>query len=152
VKRQLQAALEKSNVGRLDAVMGGRKVAVISRSEASTPKAVVTDEARYSRWAAKYVPHNTVTTTTVRPAYTNALLKDLTAAGSVRAVVGERTRPITVAGVELQSAREASHSVRDLDAAVVAEGWHAGELAHLEGLRALAGIADLLELPAGGAA
>jgi hypothetical protein len=34
----------------------------------------------------------------------------------------------------------------------VAEGWHAGELAHLEGLHALAGIADLLEVPAGGAA
>jgi hypothetical protein len=152
VVKQLRAELQKTGVGRVDAKMGGRKVAVISRSEPTKPAAVVTDEARFSKWAAKYVPHNTVTTTTVRPAYTKVLLGQLTEAGSTRAVVGDRTRPVNVAGVELKSARDASHSVRGLDAAAVAEGWHAGELAHLEGLHALAGIADLLEVPAGGAA
>lgn len=151
VTRQLRAELEKSGVGKIDAMMGGRKVAVISRSEAAKPAAVVADEVRFAKWAAKYVPHNTVTSVTVRPAYVKALLGDLTAAGSTRTIVGDRTRPITVAGVELKSSRHASHSVRSLDAAAVAEGWHAGELAHLEGLQALAGIADLLEVPAGGA-
>ncbi|MEC3995070.1 hypothetical protein VSR01_16615 [Actinacidiphila sp. DG2A-62] len=152
VNKQLRAELQKTGVGRVDAMMGGRKVAVISRSEPSKPAAVVTDEARFSKWAAKHVPHNTVTTVTVRPAYTKALLGQLTEAGSTRAIVGDRTRPITVAGVELRSARGGSHSVRSLDAAAVAEGWHAGELAHLEGLRSLAGIADLLEVPVGGIA
>ncbi|WP_329368888.1 hypothetical protein OG896_24980 [Streptomyces sp. NBC_00669] len=144
VHTELQKELVSTGVKSADVLAGTRKLAVVSRSEAPAPKAKVTDKAKLARWAEKYVPHNVTVEPTLRPAYEKVLLRDLTMAGSTRILLDGRSRPLTVPGVELASSRGASHSMRGLDAAAVAEAWQVGALDHVESLSTLPGAAEAL--------
>lgn len=145
VKAELQTQLVSAGVSRVDALLpDGTKVGTISRPE-SKPKAVVLDDKAYLAWVVQNAPDNIVSqvVTQVRPAYTTALLAEMTAAG-VAQWTDEATGEVhDVPGVEVKKVRETTHSVRSADGSrdVIVEAWRAGALKHLR----------LLELVAGGA-
>lgn len=124
----------------------GRRVAKISLT-APDPAAVVTDPDAYLAWVRDHHPgtDNVVrrVVTEVRPAFTTALLAELTAAGVPQWCDTETGEVHTVPGVEIRATRSRGHSVRfeKTGRELVAEAWQAGLLTDLV----------LPELTAGGA-
>lgn len=145
VKTQMQDALITGGVKSVEASLpDGIKVATISRTDPK-PAAVVTDPDAFLGFVRKYSPHNVTSrlVTEVRPAYTTALLAEMTAAGV--AVVADKETGVVedVPGVEVRATRSTSHSVRLTKGGqeAIAAAWREGKLAHL----------DLPQLTAGGA-
>ncbi|MGW1433096.1 hypothetical protein ACWD6K_31310 [Streptomyces sp. NPDC002431] len=135
VKAEMQEALTTGGVGRVDATLpDGTKVATISRTDPK-PAAVVVDSDAFLGWVRKHSPANVTTrlVTEVRPAYTTALLAEMTAAGT--AEVSDRETGVVedVPGVEIRATRSTTHSVRPTKDGrdLIAEAWRTGALAHL---------------------
>ena len=135
VKTAMQEALVDTGASRVEAKLpDGTKVATISRSDPK-PAAVVTDEKAFLDWVRKYSPHNVTTrlVTEVRPAYTAALLAEMTAAGA--AVVADKETGVVedVPGVDIRATRSLTHSVRPTKDGPerIAAAWRDGQLAHL---------------------
>lgn len=115
----------------------GRKVAKISLTDPS-PAAVVVDSDAYLAWVRDHHPgakDNVVrrVVTEVRPAFTTALLAEMTAAGVTQWCDQESGEVHDVPGVEIRATRARSHSVRFEKAGreLVAEAWQAGLLADI---------------------
>ncbi|MEU5979414.1 hypothetical protein [Streptomyces sp. NPDC047315] len=135
VRALMQEALATSGASRVDALLpNGTKVATISRSTPK-PAAVVTDPELYLKWVRETSPANVVSrlVTEVRPAYTTALLAEMTAAGTAEVADRETGVVEAVPGVEIRATRAAGHSVRPVDGGrdAIAEAWRTGALAHL---------------------
>ncbi|MEE1774489.1 hypothetical protein PUR34_41540 [Streptomyces sp. JV185] len=135
VKAEMQEALTTGGVGRVDATLpDGTKVATISRTDPK-PAAVVTDPDAFLAWARKHSPANVTTrlVTEVRPAYTTALLAEMTAAGTAEVSDRETGVVFEVPGVEIRATRSTTHSVRPTKNGpdLIAEAWRTGALAHL---------------------
>ncbi|NNJ04186.1 hypothetical protein HHX38_08565 [Streptomyces sp. PKU-MA01144] len=135
VRALMQEALETSGASRVEAKLpDGTKVATISRTEPK-PAAVVTDPDKYLAWVREHSPANIVSrlVTEVRPAYTTALLAEMTAAGVAEVADRETGVVDEVAGVEIKATRAKSHSVRPVDGGreLIGEAWRAGALSHL---------------------
>jgi hypothetical protein len=135
VKNAMQEALIETGASRVDAALpDGTKVATISRTDPK-PTAVVVDDKAFLEWVRKYSPHNVTTrlVTEVRPAYTAALLTEMTAAGS--AVVADKETGVVedVPGVEVRATRSLTHSVRPTKDGrdAIAKAWRDGQLSHL---------------------
>jgi hypothetical protein len=144
VRASMQEALETTGATRLDATLpDGTKVATISRTTPK-PAAVVTDPDLYLEWVREHSEANITTrlVTEVRPAYTAALLAEMTAAGVAEWADRETGEVHQVPGVEVRAGRSTSHSVRPVDGGreAIAAAWRGGHLAHL----------DLPQLGAGG--
>jgi hypothetical protein len=124
----------------------GRKVGTVSLTDPD-PVAVVTDPDAYLAWVRDHHPgtDNVVRriVTEVRPAFTTALLAELTAAGRPQWCDKGTGEVHTVPGVEVKATRARGHSVRFADGGrdLVAEAYRAGLLTDLV----------LPELTAGGA-
>lgn len=135
VKADMQEALDTSGATRVSAELpDGTKVATISRTEPK-PAAIVTDADKFLAWVRDHSPKNIVTrlVTEVRPAYTTALLAEMTAAGIAEVADKETGVVEEVPGVEIRATRGRSHSVRPVDGGreAIAEAWRSGALAHL---------------------
>jgi hypothetical protein len=143
VKATLQEALVGNGISKVSATLpDGTKVATISRSDPK-PTAVVTDADKFLEWVRANSPHNVTTrlVTEVRPAYTTALLAEMTAAGCNEVADKETGVVEEVAGVEIKATRSTFHSVRPVDGGrdAIAEAWRNGQLAHLNLLQIEAG-------------
>lgn len=133
VKAAMQEALDGTGASRVEAKLpDGTKVATISATN-PTPAAVVVDPALFLKWVQKYSPQNVTTrlVTEVRPAYTTALLAEMTAAGVAEVADKETGVVEQVPGVAIKATRARGHSVRSVDAEAIAEAWRTGQLAHL---------------------
>ncbi|MEU3219992.1 hypothetical protein [Streptomyces sp. NPDC006971] len=135
VKAEMQEALTTGGVGRVDANLpDGTKVATISRTD-SKPAAVVVDPDAFLAWVRANSPHNVVSrlVTEVRPAYTTALLAEMTAAGTAEVSDRETGVVAEVPGVEIRATRSTTHSVRPTKTGrdQIAEAWRTGALSHL---------------------
>lgn len=135
VKADMQEALDTTGASRVEAKLpDGTKVATISMTTPK-PAAVVTDPDKFLAWVREHSPANIVTrlVTEVRPAYTTALLAEMTAAGVAEVADKETGVVEEVAGVEVRATRSRGHSVRPVDGGreAIAEAWQSGALAHL---------------------
>ena len=135
VKATLQEALVGNSISKVNATLpDGTKVATISRTDPK-PAAVVTDPDKFLAWVRANSPHNVTTrlVTEVRPAYTTALLAEMTAAGCNEVADKETGVVEEVAGVEIKATRSTFHSVRPVDGGrdAIAKAWSEGRLAHL---------------------
>jgi len=136
VKAQMQDALTTTGASRVDATLpDGTKVATISMTSPK-PAAVVTDPDAFLAWVRKNSPNNVTTriVAEVRPAYTTALLAEMTAAGVAEVADRETGVVEDVPGVEIRATRSRTHSVRPVDGGreAIAEAWRSGALAHLD--------------------
>lgn len=136
VKAAMQEALVETGASSVAAKLpDGTKVATISRSDPK-PAAAVTDDKAFLDWVRKYSPHNVTTrlVTEVRPAYTTALLAEMTAAGAP--VVADKETGVVddVPGVEIKATRSLTHSVRPTEGGreAIAAAWRDGQLDHLK--------------------
>jgi hypothetical protein len=148
-RAEVQAELDASaGVRQVAATLpGGQLVAKVSLTD-PTPEAKVADEDVYTAWVRDHHPAGPANivrrfVTEVRPAFTTALLGELTAAGVPQWCDPETGELHTVPGVEIRATRARTHSVRfdkgGRDAVMAA--WRAGQL-----------TAEVLpELTAGGA-
>lgn len=146
VKATLQEALVGNGVSKVNATLpDGTKVATISRTDPK-PAAVVTDPDKFLAWVRANSPHNVTTrlVTEVRPAYTTALLAEMTAAGCNEVADKETGVVEEVAGVEIKATRSTFHSVRPVDGGrdAIAKAWRAGQLSHLNPFQIEAGGAS----------
>ncbi|MFD8407207.1 hypothetical protein ACFV1G_21280 [Streptomyces anulatus] len=135
VKAEMQTALTEGGVGKVDATLpDGTKVAVISRTD-SKPAAVITDPEAFLAWVRAAAPTEVTTrlVTEVRPAYTTALLAEMTAAGVAEVSDKETGVVDSVPGVEIRATRSTTHSVRPVKGGrdLIAEAWRTGALGHL---------------------
>lgn len=135
VKAEMQEALTSGGVGRVDALLpDGTKVATISRTDPK-PAATITDSDAFLTWVRANSPHNVTTRliTEVRPAYTTALLAEMTAAGTAEVSDKETGVVEAVPGVEVRATRSTTHSVRPTKTGrdLIAEAWRTGALSHL---------------------
>ncbi|WP_405794059.1 hypothetical protein [Streptomyces sp. NBC_01506] len=135
VRVQMQEALTTSGASRLDAALpDGTKVATVFRTDPK-PTAAVVDPELFLKWVREHSPANVVTrlVTEIRPAYTAALLAEMTAIGSAVWADRETGEVHDVPGVEIKATRAAGHSVRPVDGGreAIAEAWRTGALAHL---------------------
>lgn len=135
VRADMQTALEDGGISRIDATLpNGTKVATISRSDPK-PTAQVIDEKAFLEFVRRFSPHNVTTrlVTEVRPAYTAALLAEMTAAGIAEVADKDTGVVEPVPGVEIKATRGKTHSVRHAKggAAAIAAAWRDGHLAHL---------------------
>ena len=135
VRLEMQAALEVTGASRVEAKLpDGTKVGTISMSDPK-PTAQVTDPDAFLGWVRKHSPANVVTrlVTEVRPAYTSALLAEMTAAGVAEVADRETGVVEEVSGVEIRASRTRSHSARLADGGgeAIVEAWRSGQLAHL---------------------
>ncbi|QQZ56890.1 hypothetical protein IFE09_27215 [Streptomyces microflavus] len=135
VKAEMQEALTTGGVGKVDAKLpDGTKVAVISRTD-SKPAAVVVDSEAFLAWVRTAAPSEVTTrlVTEVRPAYTTALLAEMTAAGVAEVSDKETGVVDSVPGVEIRATRSTTHSVRPTKDGrdLIAEAWRTGALGHL---------------------
>lgn len=135
VRAGMQAALDSTGASRVAAALpDGTKVATVSLSEPK-PTAVVTDEKAYLGWVREHSPANVVTRliTEARPAYTAALLAEMTAAGVAQWADKDTGEVHNVPGVEIRATRARSHSVRPVKGGpeAIAAAWRSGQLAHL---------------------
>ncbi|MEU4256314.1 hypothetical protein AB0B42_00460 [Streptomyces fradiae] len=135
VRAAMQEALETSGASRVEAKLpDGTKVATVSATSPK-PTAVVVDPDKFLAWVRENSPHNVVTrlVTEVRPAYTTALLAEMTAAGVAEVADKETGVVEEVPGVEVRATRSRGHSVRPVDGGreAIAEAWRTGALAHL---------------------
>ncbi|MET7933437.1 hypothetical protein [Streptomyces sp. NPDC005322] len=146
VRASMQEAMDTTGASRVDAALpDGTKVATISASNPK-PTAQVIDGDLFLKWVREHSPANITTrlVTEVRPAYTTALLAEMTAAGTAEVADKETGVVEEVPGVEIKATRSRGHSVRPVDGGreAIAEAWRTGQLAHL----------DIPQITAGGAA
>lgn len=110
----------------------GTVVAKVSLSD-SKPTAVVVDDEKFLAWVRVNHPGNIARrfVTEVRPAFTIALLGEMTAAGVPQWCDQETGEVHAVPGVEIKATRARTHSVRFEKAGrqQVAEAWRSGQLA-----------------------
>jgi hypothetical protein len=135
VKAEMQEALDTNGATRVTAKLpDGTKVATISRTEPK-PAATVTDPDKFLAWVREHSPANIVSRLVieVRPAYTTALLAEMTAAGTAQWADKETGEVFDVPGVEIKATRGRTHSVRPVDGGreAIAEAWRSGALSHL---------------------
>lgn len=136
VQAAMQSELETTGAARVDASLpDGSAVASVSRTQPKLTARVVDDEA-FLAWVRDTAPSEVTSrvVTEVRPAFQAALLAQMTAAGATEVpdkVTGEVT---DVPGVEVTAGRAMTHSVRlsKDGAALIADAWRAGHLAHLD--------------------
>lgn len=145
VRASMQQQMEKTGASRVDAVLpDGTKVATIS-STSPKPTAQVVDPDLFLKWVREHSKANITTrlVTEVRPAYTTALLAEMTAAGTAEVADKETGVVEEVPGVEIRATRSRGHSVRPVDGGreAIAAAWRTGQLAHL----------DIPQIAAGGA-
>jgi len=142
VKAAMQEQMDTSGASRVAATLSdGTKVGTISATEPK-PTAVVTDPDAFLKWVREHSPANVVSrlVTEVRPAYATALMAEMTAAGVTQWADRETGELFDVPGVQIKATRARGHSVRLVDggAALIAEAWRTGALAHLPGLPQIA--------------
>lgn len=135
VRADMQAAMDTTGVSRLEATLpNGTKVGTVSLTNPK-PTATVTDPDQFLQWVRTHSPANITTrlVTEVRPAYTTALLAEMTAAGVTE--VADRDTGVVeeVPGVEIRATRSRTHSARPVDGALetILAAWRTGQLAHL---------------------
>lgn len=135
VRADMQAAMDTTGVSRLEATLpDGTKVGTVSLTNPK-PTATVTDPDLFLQWVRTHSPANITTrlVTEVRPAYTTALLAEMTAAGVTE--VADRDTGVVeeVPGVEIRATRSRTHSARPVDGALetILAAWRTGQLAHL---------------------
>jgi hypothetical protein len=138
VKAAMQEAMDTTGASRVAGTLpDGTKVATISATEPK-PAAVVVDPDLFLKWVREHSPANVVSrlVTEVRPAYTAALLAEMTAAGVAQWADRETGEIFEVPGVEVKATRARGHSVRLTDggAEAIAEAWRTGQLDHLPSL------------------
>lgn len=146
VKADMQEALDSTGASRVEAKLpDGTKVATISKTEPK-PAAVVVDPEKFLAWVREHSPANVVSrlVTEVRPAYTAALLAELTATGVPVWADKETGEAVDVDGVEIKATRGRTHSVRPVDGGceAIAKAWRSGALAHLALPQITAGDAE----------
>lgn len=135
-RNDMQKNLEATGAERLAVRLpDGTRVASITVSN-PTPKPAITDEAAFIRFVEEIAPDEVVTVKVVRPAYLKKLLDEMEKRGEAEIVDPVHGDITEVEGVEMQTARAASHSVTfektGRDALVAAAT--AGHLDHIEGL------------------
>ncbi|MDH6116854.1 hypothetical protein ABH930_000273 [Kitasatospora sp. GAS204A] len=139
VRTEVQAELDAAaGVRQIEARLpDGKLVAKVSLTDPA-PAAVVTDPDAYLAWVRDQHPagkDNVVRrfVTEVRPAFTTALLAELTAAGVPQWCDQQTGEVHDVPGVEIRATRARSHSVRfeKTGRDLVAEAWQAGLLADI---------------------
>lgn len=135
VRTTMQEAMDTTGASRVDAKLpDGTKVATISATQPK-PTAQITDPDLFLKWVREHSPQNITTrlVTEVRPAYTTALLAEMTAAGVAEVADKETGVVEAVPGVEIKATRSRGHSVRPVKGGpeAIAEAWRSGALAHL---------------------
>jgi len=135
VKAEMQEVLDTTGASRVEANLpDGTKVATISRTDPK-PTATVTDPDKFLAWVREHSPANITSrlVTEVRPAYTAALLAEMTAAGVAAWADKETGEVFDVPGVEIKATRGRGHSVRPVDGGreAIAAAWRSGALSHL---------------------
>ncbi|MFH8591236.1 hypothetical protein [Streptomyces rimosus] len=116
------------------ALPDGRQIAVVSLT-GGTAEAKVTDERAFTRWVAADFPTEVERrfVTTVRPAFAERILNDLTAAGRTAWADPETGVLHEVPGVRIAPSRARTHSVRlaKTGRTDVARAWRDGHLSAL---------------------
>ncbi len=139
VRLEVQAGLdEATGVRQVAATLpDGTLVAKISLTD-PTPAATVADPDTFLAWVRDHHPAGDANivrrfVTEIRPAFTTALLGEITAAGVPQWCNQETGEVHDVPGVEIRATRGRSHSVRfEKDGRdLVAKAWQAGQLADL---------------------
>lgn len=146
VRADMQAAMDTTGVSRIEATLpDGTKVGTVSLTNPK-PTATVTDPDQFLKWVQKYSSKNVVSrlVTEVRPAYTTALLAEMTAAGVTEVADRETGVVEEVPGVEIRATRSRTHSARPVDGALetILAAWRTGQLAHLNLPQLTAGPQD----------
>lgn len=137
-RAEVQAGLDELGVTGVPATLpDGTQVAKIALTDPK-PAAVITDEQQFLGWVRDHHPAGTDNivrrfVTEIRPAFRDALLAEMTAAGVAQWCDRETGEVYDVPGVEIRATRARSHSVRfdKTGRADVAAAWQSGELAHL---------------------
>jgi hypothetical protein len=132
VQAGLDEAQKQAGVRQIVAELpDGKVVAKVSLSDPK-PTAVVADEDKFLAWVRDHHPANVVRkfVTEVRPAFTSALLAEMTAAGVAQWCDRETGEVHDVPGVEIRATRSRTHSVRFEKSGRedVAAAWQAGLL------------------------
>jgi len=136
-RAEVQAELDAAaGVRQIEARLpDGKLVAKVSLTDPA-PAATVTDPEAYLAWVRDRHPAGQANVTRrlvteVRPAFTTALLAEITAAGVPQWCDEETGEVHAVPGVEIRATRSRSHSVRfeKTGRELVAEAWQAGLLA-----------------------
>lgn len=136
VRDEMQDAMDTTGVSRIGATLpDGTKVGTVSASNPK-PTATVVDADKFLAWVRTNSPANVTTrlVTEVRPAYTTALLAEMTAAGVAEVADRETGVVDAVPGVEIRATRSRTHSARPVDGALelILSAWRTGQLAHLK--------------------
>ncbi|MGR3875728.1 hypothetical protein ACUXZZ_45165 (plasmid) [Streptomyces graminifolii] len=136
VRTDMQQTLDTLGVERLAVTLpDGSRVGSITVTT-PTPKPAITDQAAFLRFVEEIAPDEVTTVKAVRPAYLKKLLDEMEKRGAAEIVDPEHGDITEVEGVEMQTARAATHSVTfeksGRDALVAAAT--AGHLDHIEGL------------------
>jgi hypothetical protein len=132
VQAGLDSAQQDTGVRQITATLpDGTVVAKVNLSDPK-PEAIVIDEDKFTAWVRDHHPQNIVRRfiTEVRPAFTTALLAEMTAAGVAQWCDRETGEVHEVPGVEIRATRSRTHSVRfeKSGRADVAEAWRSGRL------------------------
>lgn len=135
VRGEMQAALDATGgVRQVAATLpDGTEVAKISLTDPK-PEATITDRDAFLDWVREHAPsevsRRVEVITEVRPAYTTALLAEMTAAGRPEICDKETGVVETVPGVEVRATRARGHSVRfgKTGKADIGEAWRSGVL------------------------
>ncbi|KOG53162.1 hypothetical protein ADK76_29070 [Streptomyces griseoflavus] len=116
------------------ALPDGRQIAVVSLT-GGTAEAKVTDERAFTRWVAEGFPTEIERrfVTTVRPAFAERILNDLTATGRTSWADPQTGVLHEVPGIRIAPSRARTHSVRfaKTGRADIARAWRDGHLAAL---------------------
>lgn len=145
-QRELDDAKKTTGTTRLSVELpDGTPIATTSRTDPK-PEARVTDLDVFTKWVRATYPSEIASrvVTEIRTAFTARLMKDMTAAGAPQWVDAETGEIHEVPGVEVKTARKATHSVRLVDGAAeaISKAWQAGQLAHLKLPQIAAGGAE----------
>lgn len=136
IRTGVQSDLDGLGIERLGARLpDGTRVATITVSNPQ-PKAVVTDEKAFVAFMEDFAPTEVMTIKIVRPAYVTKVLDEMTKFGAAQLADPNGGELADVDGVEMQTARAASHSVTwdgdGLNAVIAA--MRSGALSHIDGL------------------
>ncbi|MEW2302049.1 hypothetical protein AB0958_19085 [Streptomyces sp. NPDC006655] len=135
-RTDMQTTLEALGAERIAVSLpDGSRVASITVSN-PTPKPVITDEAAFLAFVEDIAPDEVMTIRVVRPAYLKKLFDAMEQRGAAETIDPDNGEILDVEGVEMKTARSASHSVtfEKTGRTAIAAAWRAGELAHIDGL------------------
>jgi len=144
LRADMQTALEEMGAERIAAKLpDGTKVGALTVSN-PTPKPAITDEQAFIRFVEDIAPGEIMTVKVVRPSYAKKLLDDMEQRGAAEIIDPGNGEIVEVDGVEMKTARAASHSVTFSEdgRAAIAAAWRAGHLAHIDGLPQLPAGSD----------